>query len=189
MRLVILVLAMFVWFIPAAAAGQTAAESTDREESGRLSIHVAGGPLISSGSVVSAAFGFSPTSRLRLLLNVERDRLPFESKNIDGGTSITRGGTLTFASGEVRVLILSATRVSPFAMVGAGAGAWRATVNETFPDPLEDDLRVFYFGGGVRIPLRRGFSLWGDVRGSLALTGDDGVTAVWPVRAGLSWRF
>jgi hypothetical protein len=111
---------MFVWFIPAAAAGQTAAESTDREESGRLSIHVAGGPLISSGSVVSAAFGFSPTSRLRLLLNVERDRLPFESKNIDGGTSITRGGTLTFASGEVRVLILSATRVSPFAMVAPG---------------------------------------------------------------------
>lgn len=176
--------AAFVLFIPAAAAGQTA-----DDERGRLSIHVAAGPLINSGSALSAAFGFSPTSWLELLVNVERDHLPFQSESIDGGISITRGGTLTFASGEVRFTPLLADRVAPFAMVGAGGGVSRPTVNETFPNPIENDLRVFYFGGGVRIPLRHGFTLWGDARALLALEGYDSVIGVWPVRAGLSLRF
>ena len=43
--------------------------------------------------------------------------------------------------------------------------------------------------GGVRVPLGRSFSLLGDARAMLALEGNDGLLAVWPVRAGGAWRF
>ena len=51
------------------------------------------------------------------------------------------------------------------------------------------DLRVLYVGGGVRVPLRFGFSLSGDARCMLGLEGYDGVLALWPVRVGVAWRF
>jgi hypothetical protein len=80
-------------------------------------------------------------------------------------------------------------RVSPFAIAGAGGGVSRPNVNEQFPDRIRNDLRVVYFGGGVRVPLRRGFGIFGDARAMLALEGNDGILAVWPVRAGVAWRF
>jgi len=49
----------------------------------------------------------------------------------------------------------------------------------------QNDLRVLY-AGGVRVPLRQGFSVLGDARAMLALEGNDGILAIWPVRAGVA---
>lgn len=179
--MVVAVTLLFV-LIPHLVAGQTPA---------RFSLQAAAGPtLMGGGHGLSAAFGYSPASRLELLFNVERDHLPFESKRFpDGGSSVTRGGTMTFVSGELRAALLPADRVSPYAVAGIGGGVSRPNVNDQFPDRIRNDLRVLYFGGGVRVPLNRAFSLFGDARAMLALEGNDGILAVWPVRAGVAWRF
>ena len=156
----------------------------------RFSLQVGAGPLLNSGGhTVSAAFGFSPISRLDLVVQVERNHLPFERDTFSDGFSITRGGTLTSVSGEVRASVFPPDRVSPYGLAGIGGGLSRPTVNDAFPDPVENDLRVVYFGGGVRIPIRNGLSVFGDARAMLALEGGDGIMGVWPVRAGVAWRF
>ncbi len=178
--------------IPKVATSQTsaapaAAPDTGREGRERLSLQVAAGPtltLVGGGNVLSAAFGYSPASRLELLVNVERNHVPFQMYG-----SSTRGGTMTFVSGEVRLALLPTDRVAPFVMAGAGRGASRPNVNTAFPDRVTNDLRVLYIGGGVRVPLRRGFSLLADARCMLGLEGYDGVLGIWPVRAGVAWRF
>jgi hypothetical protein len=177
-------IAVLCVFVPRVATGQT---STGAHH---VSVQLAGGPtLTGGGNVLSAAFGYSPASRLELLLNVERNHLPFQLERFPDGYSATRGGTMTFVSGELRLALLPAGRVSPFAVAGGGGGVSRPNVNAEFPDRVSNDLRVLYIGGGVRVPLGRGFSLLGDARAMLALEGYDGVMAVWPVRAGVAWRF
>ena len=171
-------IAVLCAFLPRVASGQT------------FSVQLAGGPtLAGGGNVLSAALGYSPASRLELLLDVERIHLPFQVNRSPGSFSVTRGGTMTFAGGELRLAVLPADRVSPYAIAGIGAGVSHPNVNAEFPDRVTNDLRVVYFGGGIRVPLGRRFSLLGDVRAMLALEGDDGLLAVWPVRAGVAWRF
>jgi hypothetical protein len=188
-------IAVLCVLMPRVTTGQTstgapAPRDAESERRHHFSVPLAGGPtLIYGGNVLSAAFGYSPASRLELLLNVERIHHPFQLKRFPEGDSVIRGGTMTFVSGELRLSLLPADRVSPFAMAGVGGGVSRPNVNAEFPDRVSNDLRVLYFGGGVRVPLRRGFSLFGDVRAMLALEGYDGVLGVWPVRAGVAWRF
>jgi hypothetical protein len=166
---------------PAVAEAQT---------TGRFSVQAGGGPTLrDSGNVVAAAIGFAPASRVEILFNVERDHLPTRVEQFDNVTSVTRGGTLTYASGELRVSFLPPDRVSPFVLAGAGAGRSRLNVNEHFPSPVENDLQVLYFGGGVRVPLGDRVSLFGDVRIVAGAEGGDGLIALYPVRAGLLWRF
>jgi hypothetical protein len=145
--------------------------------------------LKNGGHTLSAAFGFSPVARLDLVANIERDQLPFERQTFADGYSVTRGGTLTAVSGEVRVSALPPHRLSPYGFAGIGGGISHPTVNDVFPTPVENDLRVVYFGGGLRVPLRGGLTVFGDARVMLALEGDDGILGVWPVRAGVGWRF
>jgi hypothetical protein len=172
---------------PQVVAGQT--PGTTRAEFERFSLQVGAGPLLNSGGhTMSAAFGVSPISRVDLVVNVERAHLPFQRDTFSGGLSITRGGTLTWVSGEVRASVFPPHRVSPYGFAGIGGGMSRPTVNDAFPDPAENDLGVVYFGGGVRVPIRGGFSLFGDARAMLALEGD-ALLGVWPVRAGVAWRF
>lgn len=167
---------------------QVAAQTQDRLD--RFSLQVAAGPLVKSGgNTVSAGFGFSPFSRIDFLVNVERDYLPFERDTFTDGYSVTRGGTLYAVSGEVRASVFPPHRASPYAFAGMGTGKSRPTVNETFPTPIENDLRIVYFGGGVRVPISGGLSVFGDARVTLALEGNDGLLGIWPVRAGLAWRF
>ena len=174
---------------PQAVTGQT--PDTAGAGLDRFSLQVAAGPLLKSGGghTLSAAFGFSPISRVDLVVNVARDHLPFQRDTFRGGFSVTRGGTLTSVSGEVRASVFPPHRVSPYGVAGIGGGVSRPTVNDAFPDPVENDLRVVYFGGGVRVPIRSGFSVFGDARAMLALEGGDGIMGVWPVRAGVAWRF
>ena len=192
MRVVAAVIAVLCLFVPRVADGQTFATTPAAGESERpyrFNVQLAGGPTLSGGgNVLSGAFAYSPASWLELLLNVERNHLPFELKRYADGYSATRGGTMTFVSGEVR-LALPLQRVSPFAIAGVGGGISRPTVNAEFRDAVRNDLRVLYFGGGVRVPLGRAFTLLGDARAMLALEAYDSVMAVWPVRVGLAWRF
>jgi hypothetical protein len=142
------------------------------------------------GHAISAAFGYAPAAWLELLVNVERDHLPFQFERFpDGGTAATRGGTMTFVSGELRAGLPADRRVSPFAMLGFGGGSSRPNVNAMFPNPVTNHLRMFYVGGGVRVPLGRGFSVLGDARAMLGVEGNDGILAMVPVRAGVAWRF
>ena len=92
-------------------------------------------------------------------------------------------------SAEVRASVLPPHRVSPYGFAGIGGGISRPTVNDTFPTPVENDLRIVYFGGGLRVPITKGLSVFGDARATLALEGGDGLLGIWPVRAGLTWRF
>ena len=175
-------------FMPVVAAGQ--ARDTSGPALDRLSLQIAAGPLLQSGGYnVSAGFGFSPISRLDLLVSVERDHLPFQRDTFGGSTSITRGGTFTAVSAELRASVLPPDRLSPYGFAGIGGGKARPTVNESFPTPVENDLRIVYFGGGLRVPMRAGLSIFGEARAMLALEGDEGLMGVWPVRAGLAWRF
>ena len=179
---------LLLWLSPQLVTGQT--PDTARAGLERFSLQVGAGPLLNSGGhAVSAAFGVSPISRVDLVVNVERDHLPFQRDTFGDGFSITRGGTLTSVSGEVRASVFPPHRVSPYGFAGIGGGMSRPTVNDAFPDPVENDLRVVYFGGGVRVPIRNGLSVFGDARAMLALEGGDGVLGVWPVRAGVAWRF
>jgi hypothetical protein len=72
-----------------------------------------------------------------------------------------------------------------------GQTADRPTANDAFPTPVENDLRVVYFGGGLRVPIAGGLTVFGDARTMLALEGNDGILGVWPVRVGVGvgWRF
>ena len=170
------------------AAGQTP-DSAGRGPD-RFIVQLGAGPLLQSGGYnLSAAFGVSPASRLDLLLNVERNYLPFKRQTFGDGYGLTRGGTLMAVSGEVRVSFLPPHRVSPYGFAGLGGGVARPTVNDVFPAEVKNDLRIVYFGGGVRVPLRGGFSVFGDARAMMALEGDDGIMGIWPVRAGGAWRF
>ena len=174
--------------IPRVVTGQT--QDTWRPGLDRFTLEVAAGPLLNSGGhTLSAGLGFSPISRIDLVVNVERDHVPFQRETFGDGYSITRGGTLTTVSGEVRASVLPPHRASPYAFAGIGGGVSRPTVNEAFPDPVRNDLRVAYFGAGVRVPIRRGLTIFGDARAMLALEANDGVMGVVPVRVGLAWRF
>jgi hypothetical protein len=187
-RSLTLVVLLLLAVRPAVVAGQ----APDAAHPGldRFTLQLAAGPLLKSGGhTLSAGFGFSPISRLDFVVSVERDHLPFERESFSDGYSVTRGGTLTAVSGEVRVSILPPHRVSPYGFAGIGAGISRPTVNAAFPTPVENDLRIVYFGGGVRVPLRGGLSVFGDARAMLALEGVEGIMGIWPVRAGLVWRF
>ncbi len=187
-RALSVVMLIAIVMIPRAAAGQTA--DTGRPALDRFTLQVGAGPLLKSGGhVLSGSFGFSPISRLDLVVNVERQHVPFQRDTFTEGYGITRGGTLTAISGELRASLWPPDRVSPYGFVGFGGGRSRPTVNDAFPNPVENDLRVVYFGGGLRVPLRGGLSVFGDARAMLALEGTEGIMGLWPVRAGLSWRF
>jgi hypothetical protein len=156
---------------------------------GPFSLQVTAGPTAAGGgTVLSAAFGYSPRSWLDLLLNVERDYLPFRLDRFDGVVSATRGGEMKFVSAELRG-VWPASRVSPFAVAGIGRGVSRPNVNDMFPDRVRNSLGVVYFGGGTRFRLRRSLSLLTDVRALLAIEGNDALQLIWPVRAGIEWRF
>lgn len=195
MRVTAAAFAAFCVFVPSVAAGQTSSpaaspSNAERARRPQFSVQLAAGATPSgNATVLSAAAGYAPASWLELLVNVERLHELSRTTRYPNGYSLSRGGTMTLVSGEVRVAPVPSARVSPFAMAGVGRGISRPNVNADFPDPVTNDLRVVYLGGGARIPLRRGISLLGDARAMIAVEGYDSVVGVWTVRGGVAWRF
>ena len=146
--------------------------------------------ITDAGHSVAAGIGFSPTSRLTLLFDVQRTHLSSQfTSDGRGGGSAFRGGTVTLAAAELRATILGHDRVSPYVFGGAGAGMSRPNVNERFPTPVTNNARALFVGGGIQVPLRGGISMFGDVRMVFGVEGNDGILAFAPVRAGVAWRF
>jgi opacity protein-like surface antigen len=155
-----------------------------------LLLHGSAGPtLIDSGFSAAGGIGFSPASRLTVLLGAERSHLSSRVTS-DGrrGESSFRGGTFTAGTAELRIELLGRDRVSPYLLGGVAAGVSRPNVNQTFPDSVTNNVRAFFFGGGIHVPLRERISLFGDAR---MIVGDETgeLLAILPVRVGLAVRF
>jgi len=123
------------------------------------------------------------------MFNFERTHLPTEVRDDGrGGESALRGGTLTLGTGELQVSVLRRDRVGPYGLIGFAAGRSRPNVNERFPDPVTNDVRAMFFGGGVQVPIGERVSVFGDI--CLMIGDEDGeLLAVWPIRGGVAWRF
>ena len=145
--------------------------------------------MVDPGNHVSVGVGFSPMSRVTLLFDVQRTHISSRITRHEHGASAFRGGTLTAASGEVRVSLWPAQRVTPYALAGLGGGVSRPNVNATFPDRVTNSAGFLFFGGGVQVPVRDRLSVFGDVRMIAGAEGRDGLLAMIPVRVGVAWRF
>jgi hypothetical protein len=175
------VAALVLILVPAVVSAQSLVPS--------VSIQGAAGPtIVDAGHNLSAAVGFSPVSRVTLLVDVQRTQLSSRITRNDRGSTSFRGGTMTAVSGEVRVGLWPAHRVSPYVLAGVGAGVSRPTVNEAFPNAVTNNVRFMFFGGGVHVPLPGRLSLFGD--GRMLVGAEAGETlAMIPLRFGVAWRF
>ena len=162
--------------------------ATEQSRLHRFSLHVAAGSTIQGGDLQSAAIGYSPTPRLTLLVSGERNHQPTEVRRYENGFSATRGGTARFFSGELRLALLEGQRPSAYVMVGMGLGVSHPNVNEIFPDRVSNGLRVVFSGAGVRVPVYRSLSVFGDARFALAAERDVLMPSL-PIRGGVSWHF
>ena len=149
----------------------------------------AGPTLIDSGYSLAGGIGFTPTSRLAVLFDVERTHLSSRlSSDGRGGLAGFRGGTLTLGSAQLRVTPFGHDRVGPYGLVGFAAGVSRPNVNEMFPDPVTNDVRAIFFGGGIHVPLKDRVSLFADGRWMVGAEAGESL-AVAPIRVGVAWRF
>jgi hypothetical protein len=143
-----------------------------------------------AGHSVAVGAGFSPHSRITLLVNIERTHLlTSTSTDDDGVTSRFRGGTLILGSAELRWVPFGRSRPGPFGFVGVAKGVSRPNVNEHFPNRVTNDVTAGFVGGGLQFPLSDRALLFGDARMIIGAEGIEGVVAVAPVRGGIAWRF
>jgi hypothetical protein len=178
---------LVLMFSAAAASAQDASAAAPER---RWSIEGAAGmQIMYTGSIQSVALGFAPTRNLTLLIGAERSRTEDEIEFYPDGYSTERGGLVEFVSGELRYAFFTSWRVSPYVVVGAGAGVERPNVNELFPYGVDRKIVVIYYGGGARIPIRPRFDAFADWR--LIVTGDDAseMAVLGPLRAGIAFRF
>jgi hypothetical protein len=153
-------------------------------------LHGSAGPtLVDSGYSLAGGVGYSPTSHLTVLFDVERTHLSSRlSSDGRGGFSGFRGGTLTLGSAQLRVAPFGRNRVGPYGLVGFAAGVSRPNVNEMFPNPVTNDVRAIFFGGGIQVPIQERLSLFADGRMMIGAEAGESL-AVAPIRAGVAWRF
>jgi len=171
--------------VPAVAAGQSNRPGVVIQGTAGTNINV-------GGDSQSVSAGLSLGEHLEILVSGERIYVPTKVSHFaNGGQSVTRHGTATFISGEVRWAPFTFRRVSPFVLAGAGAGTSRLNVNEHFPDPVSNNARLFFVGGGVRVPVTGGLSVVADLRTVLQVEDNDDASVFLfaPVRAGVAWRF
>jgi hypothetical protein len=149
----------------------------------------AGPTLVDTGYSVAGGLGFSPTSHLTVLFDVERTHLASRlSSDGRGGFAGFRGGTLTLATAQLRVAPLGRDRIGPYGLAGFAAGVSHPNVNEMFPNAVTNDVRAVFFGGGIHVPLKARLNLFADARMMLGAEAGE-LLAVAPIRAGLAWRF
>jgi hypothetical protein len=168
--------------------------SDEGNRPGPVSVQVAAGGLLphadeGSGDLQSVATGYSPTPKVTVLVGAWRMHRPTTLRRYsDGGSSLTRGGTTQFVSGEVRFSFLAGERVVPYAFTGGGLGVSRPNVNQAFPDRVTNTAYVIFGGGGLAFPLGSRLSASADL-GLVMLGERDVIRPILPVRAGLTWRF
>src|SRR5262245_28045513 len=90
-----------------ASESEQASPVPDDNWSRRLSVHVAVGATLqqgddNGGNVQFLSMGFSPTSKLTVLVSGGRTHSPTRVDDFSGGSSAFRGGTAQFVSGELR---------------------------------------------------------------------------------------
>jgi hypothetical protein len=153
-------------------------------------LHGSAGPtIIDSGYSVAAGIGFIPASRIGVSFDLERTYLSSRLRSDGrGGVSGFRGGTLTLASGQLRIAPFGLDRIGPYGLAGFAAGISRPNVNDLFPERVTNDVRAMFFGGGIHVPLRERISLFGDARMMIGAESGE-LLAVAPIRAGVAWRF
>jgi hypothetical protein len=154
----------------------------------RFNLDVAAGSTIQGGDLQSVSIGYSPIPRLTLLVSGERHHQPTEVRRYENGFSATRGGTARFVSGELRLALLASHRASAYGIVGIGLGVSHPNVNEIFRDPVSNGLRVVFSGAGLRVPVYRNVSVFGDARFAVAAERDVMMPSM-PLRGGVSWHF
>jgi hypothetical protein len=152
-------------------------------------LHGSAGPtLVDRGYSLAAGGGLFAGRYVGVLFDVERTHLVSRERITPDRASRFRGGTLTLASAQLRIAPLGRDRVGPYGLVGFAAGVSRPNVNDAFPNPVTNDIRAVFFGGGVQVPLQTGLSLFADGRMMLGSEAGE-LLAVAPIRAGVAWRF
>jgi hypothetical protein len=146
------------------------------------------GSTISGGYVQSASVGFSPSPWVTLLVLGERFHVPTRHRTFPNGSSTTRGFTNLVLGGEIRVGVPTSGRVSGYAALGIGGGAWGSNVDQHFSERDSGPVYTGNVGGGVRIRVRRNLSVVADARLALAVAGESVISYV-PIRGGLAWDF
>ena len=155
-----------------------------------LELFASAGPtLVDVGHSVAIGAGFSPHPRLTLVFTVDRTELQSRTIRHPDGFSRFRGGTFLLAAAELRVVPFGRHRFGPYALAGLATGISHPTVNDMFPDRVTNFVAAMFVGGGVHIPLAERFTLFADGRMIVGGEGREGIMAVAPVRAGVSWRF
>ena len=179
MRIVLSLLMLVVLLAPEEARAQ------------QFLVHGAAGPIVNArGYSLAAGVGVTAGSRVTILGSFDRTHLPTTTTPLRNGVAYTRGGTLTLGSAEAQFSLFERSRVSPYALVGFGAGVSRPNVNDIFPNRVTNTVVAPFAGGGVRIPLGEHVTLFGDIRWMLAAgTESDELTGVVPLRAGLAFTF
>lgn len=149
----------------------------------------AGPTLVDAGHSLAVGGGFSPASHLDVLVDFERTHLSSRLESDGrGGLFGFRGGTLTLAAVQARVSLLGRDRVGPYGLAGFAAGVSQPNVNQQFPDPVTNDVRALFFGGGVQVPIGQRFGLFADGRMMLGEEAGE-LLAVAPIRGGIAVRF
>ena len=149
----------------------------------------AGPTVVDTGYSLAGGVGFSPTSHLTVQFDVERTYLSSRLRSDGrGGFAGFRGGTLTLGSAQLMVTPLGRDRVGPYGFAGFAAGVSRPNVNEAFPDPVTNDVRAVFFGGGIHVPVKERVSIFADGRMMVGSEAGE-LLAVAPIRAGIAWRF
>ena len=154
-----------------------------------LELYGSAGPtLVDRGYSLAGGVGLYPTSRFGVVVDVERTHLLSRTTSTPDSFSRFRGGTLTLASAQLRVVPLGRDRVGPYLLGGFAAGQSRPNVNDAFPNPVTNHVRAVFFGGGLHVPVQEHFSLFVDGR---MMLGDEAgeLLAVAPLRAGIALRF
>lgn len=154
----------------------------------------AGAHLNDGGDAQELSFGYmlgyTPLRAWSLLVNVERNHLPTRVRAYPDGYSATRGGTLTSISGEFRYAGWHRKRVSPFGLAGTGFGVWRPNVHELFPPRDAELAQLLYYGGGALFTLHPALAVSVEAKLAVVVAGrQDFMTAMLPIRAGVTWRF
>jgi hypothetical protein len=149
----------------------------------------AGPTITDAGNSVAARAGFSPTSRLSFLFSFERTHLSSRTSRDGDTVSNFRGGTLFLGTAEVRFAPFGRGRFGPFGLAGIAAGVSHPNVNDVFPTRVTNEVRAFFLGGGIDVPLSDRLSVFADARMTVGAEGTEGMVAVAPVRAGVAWRF